>query len=100
MPSLFFDSVCGVLSWFILAVVFEDLYNFSLFLKNLTPVRGLLCYIVAYRGLCTRVSLLHSRVQYAGCSCTHSHTSLSNKNFGLGFACPCPSVDFVLLSGI
>ena len=34
------------------------------------------------------VALLHSRVQYAGCSCEQSRTSLSNKIFGVGLLVP------------
>ena len=61
-PSLCLEFVCGILSWFMLRIVFEDLENFIFIRKFCT---------------CTRVSLAYSRVQrttYAGCSREQSHT--------------------------
>ena len=83
--------MCGILSWFMLTMVFEILVDFFLFLrKNLYLYAGFLCYTVVYRGLHTRVALLDIQVQYASCPCTQLRTSLEIGIFGLGFACPCP----------
>ena len=59
-----------------------------LFLKIFTPVRGLLCYTVMYKAMCTRVAILDSCVQYTDFSCEQSRTSLSNKIFGVGLLVP------------
>ena len=76
-PVFAVKSVCGILPWFILVIVFESLSDFSLFLrKKFVPICVFLFYTVAYIGLHTWVALLDSRVSYAGCPSIQSRICL------------------------
>ena len=92
LTSLCLKSVCDLLSWFILASVFESLGNFSCFLRKIlylftscssaqswmqACIRRLLYWTVAVTFLHTRVALLNSRV-YAW----------KQGFFRIGFVCP------------
>ena len=62
-PVFALKFVCGILSSFMLTIVFESLVDFPFFWEKICT--------------CTRVALIHSRVQrlaYAGCSLGQSRT--------------------------
>ena len=74
LPSLFLESVCGILFWFMLRIVFEDLEYFSFYYKFFdlyascsciqsrteACICGFLSRTVMYS---TWVALIHSHIQ-------------------------------------
>ena len=79
--------MCDLVFWFILASVFESLWNFFLFFeKNLIPIREFLFCIVADTNLNPRVAVLNSRGSSAGCPSIQSRICLEVGIFKLRFA--------------